>query len=120
MKVHTVSFLNAVILIMFSSWGYASSDTPSITAMIPAITGILLLLCNRGIRKENKVVAHIAVLLTFLVLLGLIKPLMGAIERNDNASVFRVVIMLLSSALALFFFIRSFIDARKRKKSVEG
>ncbi|MEM8507663.1 MAG: hypothetical protein AAF717_07530 [Bacteroidota bacterium] len=117
MKAHTVSFFNAVILIIFSAWGYFSSDTPSFTALIPAIIGLLLVLCNKGVKNENKVIAHIAVVLTLLVLIGLIKPLTGAIGRNDLLAVVRVVIMLVSTGVALVFFIKSFIDARKARQN---
>ncbi|MEM8999559.1 MAG: hypothetical protein AAGB24_04780 [Bacteroidota bacterium] len=116
MKAHTVSFFNALLLIIFSSWGYFSSDTPSFTALIPAVIGVLLLLCNKGVKNENKVMAHIAVVLTLLVLIGLVKPLTGAIARNDFLAVARVTIMLVSTAVAMVFFVKSFIDARKARQ----
>ncbi|MEM6866392.1 MAG: hypothetical protein AAF575_14480 [Bacteroidota bacterium] len=115
MKAHSASLLNAILLIGLSAWGYLSSETPSITALIPAIIGLLLVLCNKGVKNENKVVAHIAVLLTLLVLIGLIKPLTGALGRNDSMAVIRVVIMILSTVVALVFFVKSFIDARKKR-----
>jgi len=117
MKAHTASLINAVILISFSAWGYFTSDTPSMTALIPLVIGVILLICNPGIRKENKIIAHIAVVLTLLVLIGLIKPLTGAMERGDSAAIFRVVIMLLSTLLATAYFIKSFIDARKNRQA---
>lgn len=117
MKAHTASLINAIILIAFSAWGYFSSDTPSITALIPAIIGVLLLICNPGVRKENKVIAHIAVVLTLLVLIGLIKPLTGAMGRGDSAAIFRVVTMILSTLLAMVYFVKSFIDARKNRQA---
>ena len=116
MKAHNASFLNAVILIGLSTWSYFSSDTPSITALIPAIIGIGLLFCNKGVKNENKIIAHIAVVLTLAVLIGLIKPLTGAIGRNDNMAIARVMVMLLSTVLALVLFIKSFIDARKNRE----
>ncbi|MEM9143862.1 MAG: hypothetical protein AAGA86_12815 [Bacteroidota bacterium] len=117
MKAYTASFFNAVILIVLSAWGYFSSDTPSMTALIPAIVGVLLLLCNRGVKRENKVIAHIAVVLTLLILIGLIKPLMGAMGRDDNPAIARVVVMLLSTIIALVYFVKSFIDARKARQN---
>lgn len=115
MKAHTASLINAVLLIALSAWGYFSSETPSYTALIPTIVGIVLLLCNPGVKKENKVVAHIAVLLTLLILFGLIKPLLGALDRADNAAVARVAVMVLSTVVALVYFVKSFIDARKKR-----
>ena len=117
MKAHTASFINAILLILLSGWGYISSDNPSLTAAIPAIVGVVLLFLNKGVKNENKVIAHIAVVLTLLILLGLIKPLTGALGREDNIAVIRVVVMLLSTLLALVYFIKSFIDARKNRTS---
>ena len=64
MKAYSVSMINAIFLIALSAWGYFSSDTPSMTALIPAIIGILLILCNNGVKKESKVIAHILSRLT--------------------------------------------------------
>ncbi len=116
MKAYSVSLINAAILIVLAAWGYLSSDTPSITALIPATIGVLLILCNNGVKKENKVIAHIAVMLTLVILIGLIKPLTGAIGRNDMPAIFRVIAMLLSTAIALLYFIKSFRDARKNRE----
>ena len=115
MKPHTASLINAIILIVLSGWGYLSSDTPSLTALIPAIIGAILLGLNQGVKKENKVIAHIAVVLTLLILFGLIKPLTGAFERNDSIAILRVVVMMISTVIALIFFVKSFIDARKNR-----
>jgi hypothetical protein len=117
MKAHTASLINAIILISFSAWGYFTSDTPSMTALIPMAIGIILLICNPGVRKENKVIAHIAVVLTLVVLIGLIKPLHGAMGRGDSVAIFRVVIMILSTLLAMVYFVKSFIDARKNRQA---
>lgn len=115
MKAHTVSLINAIILIALGLWGYLGSETPSITSLIPVIIGGVLLLLNNGIRKENKVIAHIAVVLTLIILVGLLKPLFGAMERSDSPAVGRIIVMITSTALALFFFIKSFVDARKAR-----
>lgn len=115
MKVHTISFVNALILVLFSGWGYLSSHTPSITALIPAILGAILLACNPGIKKENKIIAHLAVVITLIAFAGLFKPLTGVISRGDNLGLFRVAVMMLSTAVALVFFVKSFIDARRKR-----
>lgn len=117
MKAHTASLINALSLIILSAWGYFGSDTPSVTALIPGIIGVLLLAMNGGIKKENKVIAHIAVLLTLVVLGGLVKPLMGSLERADNMALIRVLIMMLTTVVAMISFVRSFIEARKNRES---
>ena len=115
MKPHIISLINAVILILISSWGYFSSETPSITALIPASIGLIILLLHKGLKNENKTIAHIVVLLTLIVLIGLIRPLTGAIERHDNFAIIRVSIMIISTLIALILFVKNFIDVRKNK-----
>ena len=115
MKASTSSLLNAIILISMGLWGYFESESKAITALIPVIIGIILLLVNKGVKNENKALAHVAVLLTFLILLGLIKPLLGAFERENAYAIIRVLLMIISSLWAMISFIKSFISARKNK-----
>lgn len=115
MKAHTASFINAILLITMSLWGYFTSDNPSMTALIPAVIGVLLLALNNGVKKENKVIAHIAVLLTLLILIGLVKPFTAALDRADNLALIRVGLMIVSTIVAMIYFIKSFIDARKNR-----
>ena len=115
MKASTASLLNAIILISMGLWGYFESESKAITALIPVIIGLILLLVNKGVKNENKALAHVAVLLTFLILLGLIKPLMGAFERENAYAIIRVLLMIISSLWAMISFIKSFISARKNK-----
>lgn len=112
-KPFIASGTNALLLIILGSWGYFSSQTPSFTALIPVFFGLVLLVFVSGLKKENKTIAHIVVVLTVLVLIGLIKPLMGSISRNDSAATVRVIVMMLSSVFALITFVQSFIAARK-------
>ena len=69
-------------------------DVQSPTALIPVGFGVILLLCTIGLKKENKIIAHVAVLLTLVILVALVgmrlpKSLVfrrigiGACERND-------------------------------------
>ena len=115
MKAHITSLVNSVVLISMSVWGYLSSETPSVTALIPLFFGVGILLCYVGVKKENKAIAHISVLLTLIVLIALFMPLKGAFGREDSMAILRVVLMILSSALSMVAFVRSFIAARKSK-----
>ncbi|MEM1019709.1 MAG: hypothetical protein AAGJ09_04365 [Pseudomonadota bacterium] len=115
MNAATASLLNGFLLIALSMWGYYASTSPSPTALIPTLVGAVLLLCYPGVKKHNKLIAHIAVALTLLVLIALVMPMRGAIGRGDGAAIARVGIMWGSTAYALFYFIKSFIDARKDK-----
>ncbi len=117
MKPHRVSLLNAIVLISFGAWGYIGSESPSPTALIPVAIGVVLLLLNQGLKKENKVIAHIVVVLTLLILIGLFKPLMGAVDRNSIISILRVSVMMLFTVLALITFIRNFINNKKTERN---
>ncbi len=117
MKAHIASLINAITLIILSLWGYFSSDTPSFTALIPTVIGIALLMLNKGVKNEHKTIAHIAVLLTIVVLIGLIKPTLGAMDRGDTTALIRVGIMMLSTIVAIIFFVKSFVDARKKQSN---
>jgi len=114
MKPYIASLSNAIILIVFGLWGFYSSETPSPTAFIPVAIGGLLIALNSGLKKENKVVAHIVVVLTVSVLGGLIKPLTGAYHRFDTMAMFRVITMILSTIWAIITFVKSFKAARKK------
>ena len=115
MKAHTASLINALILIGFGLWAYMGSETPSKTALIPVGVGVVLLALYKGVKKENKIIAHIAVLLTLLILGGLVKPLLGALDRNDGVALVRVSVMIVSTVVALLFFIKSFVDVRRAR-----
>lgn len=120
MKAHVASLINAFVLIGLGSWGYFSSETPSMTALIPVVIGAILLLLNTGVKNENKVIAHIAVVLTLVAVLGLIMALMGSMKRENYGAVARVSVMILFTLIAMISFIRSFIEARKQRELEEG
>lgn len=115
MNTKTANLVNAFSLIMLSLWGYFSSESPSMTALIPTFIGVILLFCTKGIELENKVIAHLAVFLTLLAILGLTMPLKAAIYRNDIMAILRVSLMVLTSVSAMILFIQSFIRNRKEK-----
>ena len=123
MKTFQANLINSLTLILMPLWAYltyegtAEKPEQSITALIPLFLGIILFLCNNGIKKENKVIAHIAVVVTFIALLGLFMPLKAAIAEDRTLSVVRVAIMLFTGMLAMITFVRSFIANRKSKQS---
>ena len=119
MKAYKVSLINAILLIVLPLWGYLSSETPSLTALIPAFMGVVLLGLNFGVKKENKVIAHIAVLFTLLILVGLAQALIGAIGRGNILPIVRIVVMIISTLLAIVFFVKSFIDAKRLRLKAE-
>jgi 4-hydroxybenzoate polyprenyltransferase len=117
MKPYQVNLLNAIVLIALGAWGYLGSADPSPTALIPVGFGLVFLLAYAPFKKENKIVAHIVVVLTLLLLIALFTPLTAAINRSDTPATLRVAVMMASSAFALVIYIKSFIDARRKKSS---
>ena len=111
MNAHTASLVNAIILITVGVWGYFESGSP--TSLIPVFIGVVLVLLNKGIKNHNKIIAHIAVLVTLLGF-ALIMPLMRALEDGRTDAVLRIIIMLSSTVYAMVFFVKSFIDARRK------
>ncbi|MEL6944929.1 MAG: hypothetical protein AAFO82_19915, partial [Bacteroidota bacterium] len=68
-------------------------------------------------KKENKVVAHIVVLLTLLLIFALFMPFKGRMEADDTLGMARVGIMILTSIVAMVIYVKSFIDARKARQA---
>lgn len=101
---------------MVSLVAYFSSSSPSMTAFIPTAFGISLLAMTPGVKSHNKIVAHVAVLVTLFALLGLAMALKGAIARESTGGIVRVSIMITTGVLAMISFVKSFIDARKAKE----
>ncbi len=111
------NLLNAAALIVLSAWAYLGSDDPSLTALIPGGFGMALLLCQQGVIRENKAIAHVAAVLTLVVLIALLMPLSGAIGRGDTLAIVRTGLMAATSLVALIAFVQSFIAARKARRA---
>ena len=116
MKTHNISLINGFVLIIIGLFGYFTSELRPITALIPVFFGTFIVLMNNGVKKENKFISHIVVVLTFMILIGLLKPLFSAIDRGDNPATFRVFLMVATTIIAMVYFIKSFIKARKAKR----
>jgi hypothetical protein len=116
MKPYLALLLNGALALALGLLGYFASSSPSPTALIPALFGLVFLLMVPGMAKENKIIAHLVVLLTVVLLAALSMPLRGAIGRGDSMAIFRVTILMLASAAALGVYVRSFIQARRSKK----
>jgi len=114
MKPATINFINGTVLIVLSMWAYLSSTSPSFTALIPVFFGLVFWVLTPSFRKGNKVVAHLVVVLTLVLLVALIKPLTAAVDRQDALSIARVAAMMFTSLLAMIIYVRSFVLARRK------
>jgi len=113
MKAHVANLINAVVLIVMGLWGYF--ETSSGTAFIPVGFGVALLLLNGGVKKENKVIAHIAVVLTLLILLAMLGMRLPKALDAGGMSLVRTIVPIITGLIAMVAFIKSFIDARKAR-----
>ena len=111
MKAVFYNKLNSTALIALGLWGYF--DVASSTALIPVGFGVMLLLCSNGINKENKIIAHVAVLLTLVILFALVGMRLPKSLDAGGLGLYRVLAMIVTSVLSIVAFILSFIKARK-------
>ena len=70
MNASKANLINSISLIVLGLWGYI--DSSSTTALIPVIIGGSLLGCTNKIKEGNKLIAHLAVLATIIILVALI------------------------------------------------
>lgn len=116
MNAYKANLLNAVVLIVMGLWGYFASENPSPTAFIPVAFGLILGLMSPGVKNENKIIAHLVVVLTLLIIIAMAAmPLKRALTEANNMAILRIGVMLLTSVIAMVYFIKSFIDARKKR-----
>ena len=117
MNSRIANLINSTSLILIGLWGYLNPSTSqSTTALIPVAFGIGLILCDSGLKNHNKLIAHIAVSLTLIILLALIGMRLPKSLSDGGVGLIRVILMISTSVLAMIYFVKSFIDARKEKK----
>ena len=109
-----MNLINALVLIAMGSWAYFEIGSP--TALIPVGFGIILLLCYEGVKNENKIIAHVAVLLTLVILVSLAGMRLPKSIEQGGVGLYRVLAMVVTSALSMVYFIKSFIEARKNRQ----
>jgi hypothetical protein len=111
MKASFYNILNSIVLISLGLWGYFDVQAP--TALIPVGFGVILLLCTTGVKKENKIIAHVAVLLTLVILVALVGMRLPKSLDSGGIGLFRVIAMIATSVLSMVAFVLSFIKARR-------
>ena len=112
MNAYKANLINSISLIVLGVWGYV--EVSSITALIPTAFGAILLACSSGVKNQNKIIAHIAVLLTLLILFALLGMRLPKSLESGGIGLFRVLFMCGTSLLAMIYFVKSFIAARKK------
>lgn len=120
-----LTFTTGAILVIVGLGGYiysVFSDTDHWTALIPAIIGVILLISGAIARKNLMAGIHIALLFALIGAAGMIMPLMnlGALfagEAERPAAVVAALISLIVLVIYLILGVRSFLAARRWKKS---
>ena len=111
MKAAFYNTLNSIVLIALGLWGYFDVQAP--TALIAVGFGVTLLLCTNGLKKENKIISHVAILLTLLILVALAGMVLPKRLISGGLGLVRVSAMILTSVLSMVAFVLSFIKARR-------
>lgn len=114
-SIQKFNLVNSIALISMSAWGYM--DTNSFTALIPAAFGVVLLILGTMLTNEKlvKISAHLVVLFTLLILLALVIQVLPGVLDRGGIGLIRVILMILTSFIAMIVFIKSFIDNRKSR-----
>lgn len=122
MKPVMANNINALILIAVGLYGYfvlaENQEARSMTALIPAYFGLVLVLIGLFWKKAPRIFAHIASVLVLLLFVMCIIRFIKVDSWLPRKYVF--LICILSNFFALFFLIKSFVDARVLKKNDKG
>ena len=114
MNAYKTTIFGSLFILIISLWGAVEASF-SPTAFIPLVIALLLLLCSKGVKNEHKIISHIAVLLALLCFLGLFMALKGTLDRENPEGTYRVISMIIASAIILISYINSFIKSRRKK-----
>ena len=115
LKPFQANLLNAVVMLLMGGWAFLEKGSQAPTSLIPVFAGAILLSLTTKIKDGNKNSAHYAVILTFLMILGLFMPLRRELNLGDTAGVCRTSAMLMTGITAMVIFVQSFIAARKER-----
>ena len=122
MKAASANLLNAIVLLAAGLYGYFLILTPegsrAPTALIPAAFGLLFLILQKGVASSNKIISHVVVVLTLVLLIVCVKQFLGIQDWGPKKYIFLACII--SNAVAMVAFIGSFIEARKNRKISNG
>ena len=108
------TLLTTLVLILVGLMSYFIKSSP--TALIPVVFGVLMGICYKLYDKNNKLFAHIILVLMLVVFIALFMPLNKRIDAEDMNGILRVGIMQLSALYSMACFIVSFIKARKEQQ----
>lgn len=122
MNMPRITIIFGVVLIGLGAVSYLATGMVSITALIPAFFGLVLVFLGAlaGNQTRRRIVMHIAVLVGFLGIAGTFKGLLqlptyftgGELARPE--AVLAQGIMCLLSFVYVGLCVKSFVDARRK------
>ena len=114
MNPNRANIINSISLILMGIWGFFDLSSP--TALIPSMFGFLLLGCflfSDKKQNSNKIFAHVAIVLTLIILLSLVAMRLPKSIDDGGIGLIRVLIMISTSLFSIVIFVKSFVDMRK-------
>lgn len=121
MPLATIVF--GLILMVASIGTYAAADEPKLIGLLPAVLGLIALVCGvtsvfkKNLRMHLMHLAVLAALVGVLVPLGLLVSfLINEIKGDEGLKLIRIFVTVTVSGLYLFAAIQSFVSARRKRK----
>ncbi len=118
---HLINFITAFVLVCAGLFSYFSNPLRPPTALIGVGLGLILLAMTPGLKSNNKIIAHVVVVLTLVfAIMTASMALKSRTEpdlekRNRRLMVFGV--MSLTCFAATGFYVAGFIDKRKQRQA---
>lgn len=114
-----VNYYYAIFLILIGLFGfvarYSIQGDMQVTSLIPVFFGIIFLFLTKGIKNENSVIAHLAVVLT-LVLAGVVTYMFFknlSAEFVGSRKFFIFLLTAVVSYVVLGIYVAGFIDKKR-------
>jgi hypothetical protein len=125
MNMPLMTIIYAALLIILGVGGYFATGQTSITAMIPAFFGFIVLITGLVALRDNlrKHAMHVAAILSLLAVIGSfsgltkVPALLGGGDLERPEAVASQAIMALLSLAFLLLCIKSFMDARRSRST---
>lgn len=117
MKPHLIAIFSGIILIITGFYSFFSNDERPLTALIGPLVGLIFIASSPAIKKENKTISHIIVVLTlvFGVMTGIMaynsSKLPDGEERERRIQVFSS--MAITCIGAFGYYVYGFIEKKK-------
>ena len=116
-----VAIIYGIFLIVWGIGVTILSDSQSITSLIPAIFGLLILIASfiaKKLPNKKKLLMHIVVLIGMIIFLGGLDIIRGLIQGNIFTNIWASsskLMMMISGLVFTILCIKSFIYNRKNK-----